>query len=155
MKCFAASICFSAIACSILELLVPNGKLEKTVKFVFGAFMVCAMIIPICNIASKINFNFKQYNDIKVENKFKSKVDEQMKKAINEKIETLVKESLKEKGIEIIKVEVFTDTNEDNSISINKVRIYIKKGDEILSKQVKKQVEKKLGIKAEVVIGSE
>ncbi len=155
MKCLAASICFSAIACSVLELLLPSGKLEKTVRFVFGAFMVCALIIPICNIASKINLNFKQYGELKVENKFKRKVDKQMKKAINEKVEFLIKESLKEKGIEIIKVEVFTDTSEDNSISINKVRIYIKKGDEIISKQIKKQVEKKLGIKAEVVMGSE
>lgn len=155
MKCFAASICFSAIACSILELLVPSGKIEKTVRFVFGAFMVCALIIPICNIAGKIDLNFKKYGELKVENKFKRKVDKQMKKAVNEKVESLIKESLKEKGIEIIKVEVFTDTNEDNSISINKVRIYIKKGDEIVSKQIKKQVEKKLGIKAEVVMGSE
>lgn len=155
MKGFAASICFSAIVCAILELLVPSGKLEKTVKFVFGAFMVFAMVIPICNIANKINFNFKRYGEIKVESKFKRKVDKQMKKAINDKIENVVKEFFKEKGIEIIKVEAFTDTNEDNSISINKVRIYMKKGDEILLKQIKKQVEKKLGVKAEVVIGSE
>lgn len=155
MKCFAASICFSAIACSILELLLPSGKLEKTVNFVFGAFMVCALIIPIFNVVSKINLNFKQYGELKIENKFKRKVDKQVKDAVNKKTETLIRESLKEKGIEIIKVEVFTDTNEDNSISINKVRIYIKKGDEIISKQIRKQVEKKLGIKTEVIIGSE
>ena len=56
---WAAIICFASVACTMLELLSPSGKMEKMMRFVFGAFMICAMITPLIGIVDTINLDFK------------------------------------------------------------------------------------------------
>ncbi len=54
-------ICFSSIACSMLEFMISNGKMEKMIRLIFGAFMIISILNPL--ITTVLNI------DLKIDNK--------------------------------------------------------------------------------------
>lgn len=44
---WVAGICCAAVACTLLELLHPNGNLKKTARFVTTLFFLAVLVLPI------------------------------------------------------------------------------------------------------------
>ena len=55
---WSAAICLVALAAALLQGLVPNGSMERMVKLVLGAFVLCAMAMPLKNLGVQIAWNF-------------------------------------------------------------------------------------------------
>lgn len=150
------TICLVSIVCTLLEILFPQGKMEKIFKVVLGAFMLCALLIPLKNTLKSINFDAKKNeNFIKDEYKLKSTVDKQVKTSAKEKLQATIEKILAAKGVKPEKINIFMDTSADNSISIKKIEVFLPKGDENSLVNVKNELEKILELKVDVALGSE
>lgn len=47
---WAIVICIAAVICGVLELLAPSSKMNGILRFVFGGFMLCAIIVPLSEL---------------------------------------------------------------------------------------------------------
>lgn len=124
LSSWAISISICIIICAIVEMLVSDSKLEKTVRFVLGAFMLCAVIFPIGNIFSGISdINFDEQLTTDVEEKFNTQQTEMLKA----EIVSLVNSTLAKKDIYSQKTEVNMDIDESSNISIITVTVLLEK----------------------------
>lgn len=155
IKSWAMIICFVSIICTIAEMLVPSGKMEKMFKLIIGVFMLCSILIPIKNTMSNISFDTKKSkNFIKEESKLKEIIDNQTEVTAKENIKGMIKKFLDTKNIKPEKINVIMDTKQDNCISIKKIEVFLARGDESKKDMIKKELEQKLEIKTDVIVGS-
>ena len=61
---WACSICISCGIVCIIEMLISDTVLEKTVRYVLGAFMLCAVIVPVGGFIKDISLDFGDFGEI-------------------------------------------------------------------------------------------
>lgn len=155
VKEWSSLICLASMASIIFELILPPGKMEKMMRMVLGVFMVCIIISPFADRKNRWDLNIKKISSgyVDKENiKFIEKINGQIEYLAQENVRRVVVGFLKDNNIKYEKIEIFMDTDEDRNISIIKCRIYLNKSDFNLKEKVRGDVEKKLKIKAEVVV---
>lgn len=150
VKEWSAAICMAALVAAMLQGLVPGGSMERMIKFVIGAFVICALIVPLAKIAPKISMNVQENVSSPVNSQLEGTVEKQLSSAAKESITNLVVSELNNIGIKCKNVNVIMDTNEDGSISINKVVVILAKGSGTVCEKVSARLEKTLGLKMEV-----
>ncbi len=147
---WASAICFAALACVMLEFLSPSGKMEKMVRFVLSAFMLCALFKPMLDISKiKFEFDISKKNDYKVSG-IKKGLENQAMSIAASNIEKLVENEMEKIKITPKKIQVIMDTSDVNSISINRLIIKIDKKNLDRQEEVKQLVYKELGLVVEV-----
>lgn len=146
-------ICISAVSCTMLEFMAPNGKMEKIVRIVFGSFMIIAIITPLVNIV--ININFKLDNDNKdlneISSNFNQKICEQSIGLASNNIKKIVENELNRMNLRSKKIDVIMDKKDKDCISINKVKIYIDNSMLKNKEEVKNKLKKKLNLDIEIL----
>lgn len=140
----------AAIVITLIELLIPKGKMENTVRFAMGAFMICMIISPLLSLFNNLNFDFDYSNDISLN--IDSSISEDTYQLAEDNISQLVTTLLSQNNIEVKKVDVNMDINSDTGIDINKIVIYLDKEQESLSQTAKSLCEKNFSIDTEVVV---
>ena len=150
---WASIICLAVLACSMLEIITPSGKMEKMMRFVFGVFMIFAMITPMVGTMKKVSIDVSGLHRDKGEvSRFEKKIDKQIVDSASENIKHLVIDKLKSINIAPQKIDIFMDTLDESCISIIKVTIYISKKDAARQEEVKKIVEESLDLETNVFI---
>lgn len=145
-------ICISAIACTMLEFMTPDGRMEKIVRLVFGAFMVIAIISPLMYTVSNIDISINNKKSIlKSENNFSDKIYEQSLDVAGKNIRKVVMDELKVMDIKSKKIDVIMDKQDKDCISISKVKIYIDNMKPVEKEEVRKRLKDKLDIDIEVL----
>ena len=150
VKEWSSAICMAAIAAAMMQSLVPNGSMERMVKFVIGAFVIFALIQPISKIVPQINVDLQENTKSAVNSQLEGTVKNQMSDAAQDSIKNLVITELNNLNIKCKNVNAIMDTNEDGSISINKVVVILAKGYDGECKKASDHLEKTLGLKMEV-----
>ena len=150
VKEWSSAICMAAIAAAMLQSLVPNGSMERMVKFVIGAFVILALIQPISKIVPQINVDLQENTKSSANSQLEGTVKNQMSDAAQDSIKNLVITELNNLNIKCKNVNAIMDTNEDGSISINKVVVILAKGYDGECKKASDHLEKTLGLKMEV-----
>lgn len=140
------SIC-AVIAC-IVEMLTSDTKLEKIVRFVLGAFMLCAVLIPLGQTVSEIS-------DINLDNTFtyntRQDFTEQKVKLLKNEICSLVNTTLSAENIYPQKSEVSMDIDDDMCISMVSVTVVLDRKDADKAVKTADTIKSKLGLECTVV----
>jgi hypothetical protein len=150
VKEWSAAICMAALVAAMMQSLIPGGSMERMVKFVIGAFVICALIVPLAKIAPKISASMQQNENKPGNSQLEATVEKQFSSAAQESITNLVMTELNNINIKCKNVNVIMDTNEDGSISINKVVVILAKGHGADCEKASAHLEKTLGLKMEV-----
>ena len=61
IKKYTLILCLISISCTLIEMLVPQGKISKTVHMVISLFAVSLAVLPIYNSFKKIDIEFKNF----------------------------------------------------------------------------------------------
>lgn len=150
VRVWSASICMVALAASILQSLVPNGSMERMLKFIIGAFVICTLIQPLSRVIPEMKINLEESKKQSVYSQLADTVEKQYSEAAEESIRNLVAAELNKLDIRCKNVTVNMDRNENGSISINRVIVILAKGYDDDCQRAKNHLEKTLGIKMEV-----
>lgn len=149
---WATVICICACAGLILEMMAPNGSMDKILRFVLGAFMLCAVIFPLGTVISGIN---AELNSIDFEKEtasgFTEDVDKQSEEVAKASVSRLVEECVEKTGAKPEKIELTMDSADDGSISIVLVTVTVGPQDQDKAVKIKAAVEKELELKTKVV----
>lgn len=109
----------------LIDLILPEGQMQKYIKSVFSVVIVLTMVSPILKIdISSIDFNKFIYNESSVEinTNYLNNYNEDYKKSLEE----IVENALKDGGFLNVEVEISYNLS-NNNFEIEKVKLDIKK----------------------------
>ena len=145
-------ICLAALSAALLQSLVPSGSMERMAKFVIGAFIICALIVPASKLGPQLRLGLDRAKSPAESNaRLTSAVDRQYRDAARQSITNLVGAELGRMGVKYKNVQVIMDTDESSSISITEVIVTVGEESAAGRAQAQSALEKTLGIKTEVV----
>lgn len=142
-------VIFAAIIGTITELMIPNSKLDKTIKTVLSVFLICTAINPIFSTVAHIPTCIQKNHDDYTNRELNKKVSEQSETLIKENIKTLVESELNEKDLSFKRVCVLADNHDENHPDIT-IHVYVTNTGNS-SFEIKSLLEKKLGLKTTVL----
>ena len=149
---WTAVICLAAIVAAVVQSMVPNGSMERMAKFVIGAFVLCAMILPITKLMPSLKLQLDRNTQAaKPNTQLESTVNRQYSSAVQQSVTNLVAAELSRMGIKCKNVEVVINTNQNGSISITKVIVTLDDKNAADRQKAAEALEKALGLKMEVV----
>lgn len=153
IKGWILGICFAALVCSLLEMLFPNGNMEKSAKFITALFFLCAMVIPAAKQLKNTNWDYTMEISAQanVNGALEDKVSEQLMHASEKNLERLISDLLEEQKIIPDKISVTMDTDETGCIVIKGTEVYLKEEDGARKEKVKELIFSQLGMNAMVV----
>ena len=147
ISAYAGSLCVGSVICAVLELIVSGTKLQKTVRLVIGAFLLCIVIGPFlsCDIG-----NIGDAIEIPEQSDFSGAILQSEKAILKKELSGLIVSTLKSEGITPREVNVTMDIDEDNSISLIRAKIILSRDDTFKCNTVRSVMREKLGIESEV-----
>lgn len=110
---FLSAFCIGCVVLGGLHLLVPEGKLQKAVRYTFSLCFLCILISSIGTIG-RLDFKIEQKN----ENEFVSVA------AAAESARIVFERALTNSEISFRKITVLTDKTDNGSIFISKVTVF-------------------------------
>ena len=127
LKSWVNQIIVAVIIATILEMLLPDGKNKKYIKMVIGIYVLFCIINPIITKATGKNLDISNFNYEKYINKdviettsqdFENNNSKLIKQAYIDNIQNDIKSKMKQKGYEVlnIEVEIIEDTDEYGKI---------------------------------------
>jgi hypothetical protein len=148
----AAVICVTAIGCSFVGVLVPQGSTKKVINVVIGVFLLCTMIVPIKNAIQ--NFKLETTISDSAED-LTASADEAYNNAVLKEtqsiLESKLKSSLAQNNINPYSLEINLSATENGGIYIKSISIYILQKDEALTQNIISITEEQFEIKPEVL----
>ncbi len=146
---WATGICISSAVVCIVELFITDMALEKTVRYVLGALMLCSVIIPLGNVIGDFRADFGTVGEYSGE--LPKEISEQRIEYLESEIKKLIKNQLEEENIFPLELSVDMDIDESNCISMIRAEIVLEKKDIYSAKRVK-EIAEELGIECRVSV---
>ena len=152
----AATVCASALICSLFSSLVPNGGTKKTVGLVIGVFMVCCLIIPIKTAFSQIDIESDviQFSEQKV-----STADEAYAKAViaetRKSLEKTLEDILLQNGVKINGCTIILAESSNNGIIIQDICIYINEEYFVSSDSISEITKENFSVSPNIIVGAQ
>ena len=151
-------ICICCVTCSIISLIVPDKRMNKTVNLVLGLFLICSMIIPIKGIVSTIKGEGVILQDYEFEQNVDEDIKDYQKAVMKETADNLVKVTdnlLKNEGIEADNIKLSLKLSDNNSIYVGRIIIYISKKYEDRLNDIEKIVYSNMSKEPEIIINEQ
>lgn len=140
---WAVVICIAAVICGVLELLTPSSKMNGILRFIFGGFMLCAVIVPL----SEIDLDFSTIPPIdEISSSAMEDTSKQSVEYVKNSVAELVKSKLEEIPAEAEEISIDMDIDEDNCINMITVRLKISAEDLQLSEKIRSKITDELGL---------
>lgn len=153
LKTCATIICICCVACSIVSLIIPTGRMKKTVSLVLGLFLICSAIIPIKGLVDSFNPDIEIENSLEIETKYNE--EDYQKAVLKQTADNLVKVAdnlLKNEGVTASNIKISLKVNEENSIYISRIIIYITKIDKENADKIKEIIFKNMSKEPEIIV---
>lgn len=148
---WAAVICLSALVCGMLELLVPDGNMEKMVRLVLGAVLLLAVLSPLTGTLGKLDLHAIGQNIETTDTaSLTETVNQQIVQTAQENVQAVAQEILEENETFPQKIQVMMDTSQDDSISITKLIVTLDKEDNNRKDEARRLLEEKMELPVEV-----
>lgn len=147
------AVCICCVIACLAEMLIPDPKYEKTVRFVLGSLMLCAMIEPLRSITA---------DSVQISDSFDIEYEadtEQMRKTekqyIEKKLADTVKDKLTEKNIELNSISVNVGYDEENVPVSVSCRAVLAEKDSRNIGTVRKEIAEILGDESIITVSAE
>lgn len=151
---WSSVLCVLSFVCVISEFFILPGNLEKFMRSILYIFFACVLITFFS--FKNLNFNFcnlkKDFDKNDSNNMNTEKLNRDICKVFKNKIEDIVLSNLKSIGINLKKIDLIVNLNENNCISINKCKVFIDKGDIDKKENIVDEVQKILNLKPEIEV---
>ncbi|MFZ2538293.1 MAG: stage III sporulation protein AF [Oscillospiraceae bacterium] len=152
IRLIGISICITTVVTSIFSMLTPNTKLDKVLKFAISLFFLTSIVSPFVNNKLDFRIDISDITQTPQTRELSQSIENQFVSIAKSNIENTVGNLLLRENISSKKIEVLININEDNSISINKLMVYINKSDEKRKQDIEKIVKEGAGFAPQVEI---
>lgn len=138
---WAFSLCFVAVACGIMEMLVPSASIGKVFRFTVGVFFLICILSPVMMRSytpPTITHENVQAQSQEIADKLTQSVNKRFNKESEQRLKRILTDNLSKSGIKTDKVIINISTKDKENIIISSVYIEAdkhieEKHDEIIS----------------------
>lgn len=157
VRIWAAAVCAAAIAASIAQLAVPDGKIQKAMRCVIGLFFVCCVIMPFAQGLPLYTetFGWEEPRFSEVTDDLSQELMSQTVERFKKNVYQIVQDILNAQQIFPQKIEMDVHVAEDSSIYISSLKIQLKEGEKHNIEKVSQVVQKETGIIPEIWVEGE
>ncbi len=131
---WANSVIIAVIIATIIEMILPNGNNKKYIKTVIGVFILFSIIAPVISKISSSDFDLNniidKYNivdDYESHEVSSIDINKNVKDVYVDNLVTDIKNKVKEKGYNVLDVDVDIDMSDDNYGKINSIYVSLSK----------------------------
>lgn len=152
IRTIGISLCITVVATTLFSMLLPDGKMDKVVKFAISLFFLTGIISPF--FSSELNFRIEVADIIPEQNRTQlvDTMDEQMISLAKVNLENSLERMLTLDGYSVRKIQVEINKSQTNNISISKLMVYIEEETAKSSLQIEKTIQKEVGITPSIVV---
>lgn len=147
MNAWIVQICVCTIAVVITENLLPEGSVRKSVYFILGLIVLMCFTVPLKSF-DKESFNIK--TDVQSIDENTAWFNRMTEETFKSNIVGLVEDCLKDINITAKNIEIFTDIDDSNCISISKVRITVPQSESENIDLISQNIYRNLGLDVDV-----
>lgn len=152
-KSWIFSVCAAAIIITALNMLVPNSKTEKIMRFTIGLFFILLIGSPIAALANSVSNSHSDYAKSDFQADLSSNCyEERLKEILIKKVNSKLESGLQEQNINFKYLSSDINITEDNCIQITEVKVY---ASDTLSKsdraEMRKYIKSQAGIYPEIL----
>lgn len=151
MMSWAVSVSVCAVVVCMVEMLISDTALEKTVRFVLGAFMLCAVILPLGGVVSELTAEIDS-DALVCRNTLPETISLRREELLKGEIEELIRRTLSDSGIEPKEIDVQMDIDGGGCISMITAEIRLDRRDAQQSVRVSQILRSELAIECKTVI---
>ena len=148
---WALSICVTVVAATIFSMLIPNGSMEKVVRFAVSLFFLVSLLSPF--IGGRIDWNI-DFNTEAMEQQdtvpLQESIDRQMTTIVENRLEASVTQLLAGIDVEPEKIEIQVNVGEDNSICISRLVLRLGQKDQNKGREASDLLKKEVGVTPEI-----
>lgn len=153
LKQWAVNICITLAATAVFSMLVPNGSMEKVLKFTISIFFVSCLLTPFFVGLPQIDWEAQityqsDYADLT------GKINEQLIKQSEMSVCRVVKSILEEEKISYEKISADVNISSDNSIFISKIYIELPVKETKNIQKVRQLIQEECQIETQVALSS-
>lgn len=120
-------VCFAAVGCSAVQLLVPKERAGKLFRLLTMTFFLCSMILPLFRATSSLPLNVDLLPEDMVSEQLNNKVNEQLQNQVEKVVQQIAEDCLVNRGVTAEKIVVQTDIADNGSIYIQQVTVLVDK----------------------------
>ena len=146
----ASSLCCSLIICSIIRMFAPTGNTSRILSVVMSVFVLLCILTPFLSLSDELNISAKEGTLTVNEKDFSLKLDEEVIKQTANNINSYVNTLLTQSGVENTIIQTILALDENNSIYIRAMNIYLNVNYKERKDEIKALVLRSLGIEPTV-----
>ncbi len=121
-------ICVSALICSIVNTVAPQGATGRILNTVLGVFIICALIAPVKNAVSNFELNTKNMPESKsVTASADELFENQVLRETEKNLSKMLKKLLDDEKLQCNSFKINLKTDSGGGIYIESISIYINK----------------------------
>ena len=121
MARYILSILGIVVAGIFIDIIVPNGNINKYIKSIYSIFVVAVLITPIVKFISKKDIYTLQYEDYQINEKLMNYINNQTVKGMQDRIVN----KLEQEGFSGIDIKINFSLN-NNEITLNSCEVNLK-----------------------------
>ena len=147
LSSWAKSLGLTIVIVSIFEMLLPNNNSKKYIRMVLGIYVIFNIIFPLVKnkeVFSLDNLNLDEYQTTESTVVDQTSMDARIKELYEQELEKDIIKKIKEKGYEVTNVKVNAEISNEEESKINKIKLNIKKGQEIIEENEKNSTENRI-----------
>lgn len=129
IKYIAISICVTAVATAIFTMLIPNGRLEKTLRFAISLFFLASLISPFFNKQLDFRITMAESDYQYYEKNISAEINRQFLSLAQANVQAAIEKALENENISTQGIYVSMNIYEDESISISEIDIVTEEKD--------------------------
>lgn len=153
---WALGICLTVLVNAVVHYVIPSGSMEKMLRLVLGAFVLCGILIPLAQALPNLSFELEKPADTLYEyGGFADRVEQEMFEQAERNVRQVVIADLEKNRYPWENVSVRMDRNGDGSIVIDRVIVTLDKDALVRRDELAAHLEQTLGLKTEVVWNGE
>lgn len=152
IKQWAVNICITLIVTGVFSMLIPQGNMEKVMRFAVSTFFLCCLLLPFFTGLPELEWEWEIETYSAAADPLESTVKEQLQALSERNVERVVREMLENAGITAEKIEADIHISEENSVSISRVTVVLKESAGKSVTEIAGWIKQQTGLDADVTI---
>lgn len=151
---WAMTVCVTMAGAAVFHMLLPGSGLKKMAMFAVNLFFISSLISPLILNPPKFDFDVIT-SEVTQNEDLDSLVDGQVEALTQKNLDKQVGQLLSQHNYTAEKIETTIHIEADNSISITKLKIWIRREQQSSQSAIEQLVSKEVGVQPEIAYTDE
>ncbi len=145
---WAAVVCICSVIACLTEIVGSDTKFDKTIQFVLGCFVLCAVIKPVGDLAAEINFgDIREYSCYEEQDD----MERMRQELIDARVTQLAQTKLSENNIVVSSVQASVSYDEEGQAKSINCTVTVSEQQKIAVPEINRIISENFGTEPKII----